>query len=419
MRTVVLGAGIAGVVAAYYLACDGDDVVLIDRGAAAASETSFANAGIVAPGHAHAWAGPEAPLTLLKSIWRAHPALRFRFHADPDFWRWSMTFLRNCTAAANARNTARKLRLCLYSAGLLKELADELKIEFDERRQGALYLHRDHAEFERACEEVAHMKAHGLDAEVADPDRCAELDPALAASRHLLAGGIYAGGDFSGDCRRFASGLVDHCRDNLAIETHFGTTIQGFKTAGSRLTAVETSTGLIEGDRFVLSCGSWSPKIAAPLGIWVPVLPVKGYSLTAPVGGRNGAPSLPAVDEHNFIAYSRLGDRLRVTAYAEFAGYDTNYKPSDFDEMIRAVRELLPDGADYEAASHWACLRPMTPQGPPVLGPAGPKAENLWLNTGHGHMGWSMACGAGRILADMMRGREPAIPTDGLLSINR
>lgn len=415
MRTIILGAGIAGVTAAYYLASRGDEVVLIDRGPEPASETSHANAGLIAIGHAHAWAEPKAPWTLIKSIFESEPALRFRFQADADFWRWCLIFLRNCTRARNDRNTSRKLRLCLYSAGLLKEIADALKFDFDERRLGALYLHREQEKFEQAKIGARHMQAHGLAAEFIDPDRCVELEPALAATKHLLAGAIHGTDDFHGDCRRFSKGLTDYCRETLGVETLFDAEIKGFDHADGRVMAVRTAKGPVVGDRYVLSLGSWSPRMVKPLGLYLPVIPVKGYSVTVPIAGHNGAPERAGVDEHNLIGYARLGDTLRYTAYAEFTGYDAGFKPSDFTAMTRAFRMLYPDAADYDRPTHWACLRPMTPQGPPILGPAGTMADNLWLNTGHGHMGWSMACGAAKILADMMHGEDPAIPTDGMM----
>lgn len=415
MRVVVLGGGIVGVTTAYYLAKDGCEVVLVDRQDEVAAETSFANAGIVAPGHAKAWASPAAPMILLKSLWRDDTALRYRLRADPRMWAWSLRFLMNCTAARNRANTLVKLKLCLYSAGLIKETAEELGIAYDAQEHGALYLHRSAASLEVARASFEAMRADGLAFEVADPDRCVELEPALESARGKLAGGVHAPEDFSGDCHLFAKGLAEYCRNELGVEFRMDETVTGLDLSGKLAAAVTEKNGnrdRVEGDHIVLALGSYAPFLTRQVGIGLPVYPVKGYSLTLPVGGHNGAPRGTGVDEHYLVAYTRMGERLRLTATADFAGYDTNHKPEDFATMLKVARDLFPDGADFDKPSYWACLRPMTPDGPPVLGAT--KHRNLWLNAGHGHMGWTMASGSSRIVADLVQGHTPQHPVAGM-----
>jgi D-amino-acid dehydrogenase len=411
VRVVVLGAGVVGVTAAYELAKDGHEVVVLDRQPLAANETSWGNAGMIAPGHAYSWASPKAPMILLKSLTRGDTALRLRPKADLRMWEWCLRFLRECTAARGRLNTERKVRLCLYSQRALGEVVAETGIEYDRNRQGALYLYRDRESFTAGVAKMKVLQDQGLTLEAVEPDRCVELEPALETAKGKIAGGIFCPSDESGDCHRFTNGLVEVCR-GMGVEFRFGTTIRGLAAAGERIERVETDRGDVAGELYVMSLGSHSPVLARRIGVRLPIYPVKGYSVTIPIDGRNGPPRLSGVDENNLVAWSRMGDRVRLTATAEIAGYDTSHRPEDFRHMLATARDLFPDGGAYDRPHYWAGLRPMTPGGTPIFGRG--RHTNLIYNTGQGHMGWTMACGSARITADLVAGRKPAIGLEGM-----
>jgi D-amino-acid dehydrogenase len=411
MHVLVMGAGVAGVTAAWQLLEEGHTVTVIDRQAEAASETSFANAGLVAPGHALAWSSPRAPKIMLKSLFQKDQPIRFRPSADLALWRWSMKFLAQCTAARARRNTLIKHRLCLYAQKCLQEVAAATGVEYDGERKGLLYLYRTQESLDRGAQNLQILKDDGQDLEVIDRARAAEIDPALAASREKIAGAIFCPSDESGDACKFTRGVAALC-EAKGVRFVYGTAITGIECSGDRVEGVRTGRGVERADAYVLSLGCDSPRLARQLGETLSIYPIKGYSATIPVDGANAPPTVGGVDEDNLTAYVRLGDRVRMTATAEFAGYDTSHRPADFTPMLSAVRELFPAAGDYEHPSYWACLRPMTPEGTPVLGRG--RHVNLWYNTGHGHMGWTMACGTARLTADLIAGRTPDLPLDGM-----
>jgi D-amino-acid dehydrogenase len=410
-RIIVLGAGVIGVTTAWFLAEAGHAVTVIDRQPGPGRETSFANAGLLAPGHAYVWSSPRAPKILLKSLFRDDQALRLKLRADPRLWSWCLQFLRNCTSEKARRNTARTLRLCIYSHAALQALTSETGLDYDRRTGGLLYLYRDAAALAKGVANMAILAEGGRRLEVLDAAGCIRADPALGAARGAIAGAIYAPEDESGDCYKFTEGLVALCRAR-GVAFRFGTTVTGLETAAGRVTRALTDSGPVDGDRFVLALGCRSPHLVRRLGLRLPIYPIKGYSATVPIAGHGGAPVIGGVDEGNLVAYARMGDRLRLTGTAEFSGYGTGHRPSDFRAMLGVARALFPDGGDYDRAEYWACLRPMTPEGTPILGPS--PLRNLFLNTGHGHMGWTMACGSARILADLIEGRAPEIDLAGL-----
>jgi D-amino-acid dehydrogenase len=410
MRAVVLGAGVVGVTAAWQLLEDGHEVTVIDRQPEAARETSFANAGHVAVGHALAWANPRAPGILVRSLLGSDLPLRFRFHADPAFWRWSLAFLRQCTEAQARRNTLIKHRLCQYAQQGLQQLVADTGVEYDGSRVGILYLYRRQETLERGVANLRILADAGQELEVVDRERAAAIDPALAPTKERIAGAIYCAGDESGDAAKFSRELAACCAARGA-RFLYDTTIEGIDAIGDTVTRVRTGRGDVTGDVYVLALGSYSPLLAG-LGERLQVCPVKGYSVTLPIDGANNPPTVGAIDEDTLCAYVRLGDRLRATSIAEFAGYDTSHRPADFAPILRSVRELLPNAADYSRPQYWACLRPMTPAGTPILGRG--RYHNLFYNTGHGHLGWTMACGTARITADLIGGRKPELPLDGL-----
>lgn len=411
MRIIVLGGGVVGVATAYFLARAGHQVTVVERRPEVASETSFANAGLIAPGHSYTWNSPRAPLILLKSLWRDDMALRFHLRADPRMWAWSLRFLANCTAARSRRYTVIKLKLCLYSQRVLNETAEETGVAYDAVNRGVLYLYRDQGHLALGIANMALLSDHGARLEPADPERCVEIEPALAGARGKLAGAIYAPADASGDSRKFTEGLAARCRE-LGVGFEMGRTITAIRGDRSRISEIATDRGPLRADHYVLALGSYSPLLARGLGLGLPIYPVKGYSVTLPTDGAADAPHVGGVDEANLVAYCRMGERLRLTATADFAGYDTAHRPSDFTQMLGVARDLFPQGGAYDQPSYWACLRPMTPDGPPILGPC--PVQNLTLNTGHGHMGWTMACGSARIVADLIDGKTPDIDTTGL-----
>jgi D-amino-acid dehydrogenase len=410
MHVVVMGAGVVGVTTAWQLLEDGHEVTVIDRQPEAACETSFANAGHVAVGHALSWANPRALRMLVRSLVRSDLPLRFRFHADPAYWRWSFAFLRQCTEAQARHNTRIKHRLCGYAQRLLQQVVAETGVEYDGSQVGILYLYRTAATLERGLANLRILADAGQEMEVVDRERAAAIDPALGPTKDRIAGAIYCPSDESGDSAKFSRELAARCAERGA-KFEYRTTIKGVEVAGDRVERVVTDRDDVRGDRYVLSLGSYSPLIKG-LGERLPVYPIKGYSLTLPIDGANNPPTVGGIDEDTLCAYVRLGDRLRATSIAEFAGYDTSHRPADFAHILRSLRELLPNAADYARPQYWACLRPMTPAGTPILDRG--RYRNLYYNTGHGHMGWTMACGTAKITADLIAGRTPDLPLDGL-----
>jgi D-amino-acid dehydrogenase len=405
MRILILGGGVIGVTSAHELMRQGHRVTLIDRGPKVASETSFANACLIAPGHAYAWASPRAPGQLLASMFDKDAALKYRLRWDPRLWEWSLRFLAQCTPGRARANTLAKLRLCLYSREALGQVAAETGVAYHRVTKGALYLHRDSRHFAAAVARMALLKDHGARLEAVDSRRCAEIEPALAGAKDRLAGAIYAPDDESGDCRLFTEALAERCVAR-GLDLRLGTTVKRLLAEGDRIVGVATDRGRFDGAAIVIALGSESPRHLRRVGLKLPIYPVKGYSVTLPARAE-GAPTVPGVDEGGFVAFARIGDRLRVTSTTEFAGYDTSHREADFAAMLRTARELFPEGADYERRDCWACLRPATPDGPPIIGST--PFKNLHLNTGHGHIGWTMACGSARLLADLLSDRKPDI----------
>ncbi len=413
MKVAVLGAGVIGITTAYELAKDGHDVTVVERLPEAAAETSFANAGLFSPGHAYTWASPKAPKILLQSLYKEGQALRFKPSLDPQLWLWSLQFLRNCTAERARINTKRKVRLCMYSQQRLQQVVADTAVPFHGLKGGLLYLYRSQTSFDRGAGNTKILTEEGLELRAISADEAARIDPALEAVKTKLAGAIYCPSDESGDCRVFTQGLAKHIAEQFDVKFKYDTEITGFDTTGDTVSAVRTASGLIKADMFVFCLGVFGPKLARQLGVRLPIYPIKGYSMTLPIDGRNNPPSIGGVDEDKLTAYSRFGNRMRVTATAEFAGYDKSHKPSDFTHMTAAIRDLFPSGANYKQPTYWAGLRPMTPEGTPIFG-AG-KYRNMIFNTGHGHIGWTMSVGSARIAADLVRGTKPDLALDGMM----
>jgi D-amino-acid dehydrogenase len=411
MKVLVLGAGIAGVTTAYELNRDGHEVTVIDREELPASITSYANAGLFAPGHSYAWSSPAAPGILLRSLWRNDQALRLKPRLDRHFLHWMWRFLGECTAERAAVNTSRKVRLCNYSLSVFHETLKNVDVKYDGRRGGLLYLYRDEKVLAGAAVKSKILIDNGCAIEALDREAMTQKDPALLPVKKQFAGALFAKNDESGDCRMFARNMAQWLKGR-GVTFKTGVQITGLESEGDEITGVATTTGREKADRYVLCLGVHSPHLARSIGQDLPIYPVKGYSVTFPVSGRNNPPSISGVDEENLIAYCPLGDRLRVTATAEFSGYGRAHSPKDFRYMMEQMTKLFPDGADYSKPDYWAGLRPMTPEGTPILGRG--RHANLWYNAGLGHMGWTMSHGTARITADLIAGRGAEIPLEGM-----
>ena len=412
MKTLVLGGGVVGVTTAYFLARAGHEVTLLEEKPALGLEATGGNAGIIAPGHSFAWASPRAPQMLWQSVRGAETAIRLRLGTDPELYAWGLRFLRECTADRARRNTLIKLRLCQYSQSVMNDLVRAEQIEYHAITKGALYLYRDGAELEAGVKKMALLAEHGQKQEILDARGVAQLDPVFEPVQAKIAGAIRDVGDSSGDSRVFVENLARVCREKLGVVVKLGTRVTALQAGGDRVDAALTNAGVLTADNYVLALGVGAPIVARTAGVSLPVYPAKGYSSTFPLKPGGRAPMVPGVDEKWLVGWSRLGDRLRLTSTAEFAGYDWGWTPRDFNNILKLARDLFPDAADYDRGEYRACLRPMTPDGPPILGLG--RHRNLFFNSGHGHMGWTMACGTALIVADLMMGRMPALDLEGL-----
>jgi D-amino-acid dehydrogenase len=413
MRVIVLGAGVVGVTSAYYLTLDGHDVTVLDRNNAAASETSYGNAGLVSPGDSYAWASPAALGMFVKSLYRHDLGIKVRPHLNRHFLSWTMKFLLQCTHERARINTLRKLRLALYSKACFDSLVAATGIEFGGRCNGILYFYRTTESLDSGAAHMQLLADHGLSIEIVTRDRLIALDPGLRLAGDRIAGGIFSPMDQTADSCRFSRSLAAWCAKNGSVRFLYDTRVAAIEVGGDRVTGVVTDRGLLSADAFVLAAGAESPRLTRPIGIDLPICPVKGYSVTSPIRKEERAPKLGGVDEDRLVAYSRLGDRVRIAARAEFAGYDRTYRTDDFRILLGAACDLFGDGLDLGKAEYWTGLRPMTPSSVPILGPA--RYRNFHLNVGHGHVGWTMACGSGKFTADLIGGRRPEIDPEGLL----
>jgi D-amino-acid dehydrogenase len=411
MRIVVLGSGIVGTSTAYYLAEAGHEVEVVDRQEGPALETSFANAGEVSPGYSSPWAAPGIPMKALKWLFMRHRPLFIWPTPQPDKVRWGLMMLRNCTSARYELNKSRMVPIAEYSRDLLRELRVKADIAYDERSRGLLQLFRTQKMLDGTAKDIAVLERFGVPYELLDAEGCIRAEPALAQVREKIAGGLRLVGDETGDCFKFTNALAALCRQ-LGVEFRYRTRVDAILTEAGRVTGVTTGKGTITADAYVVAMGSYAPLLLRRIGIDLPVYPVKGYSLTIPVSDASGAPESTVMDETHKVAITRLGDRIRVGGMAELDGYNTTLRPSRRATLEHVVTDLFPNGGDVAKASFWCGLRPMTPDGPPVIGPA--KYPNLYLNAGHGTLGWTMGCGSGRVLADMISGRRPEIDTSGL-----
>ncbi len=411
MRIVILGAGVIGVTSAWYLAKAGHEVTVIDRQPGPALETSFANAGEISPGYASPWAAPGIPLKALKWMFMQHSPLIIQPRPDLFKIEWMARMLMNCTAAAYEVNKGRMLRLAEYSRDCLKDLRAETGITYDERTQGTLQVFRTLKQVDAAAKDIKVLKADGVPFEMLDADGCVAAEPGLAPNRDKLAGGLRLPGDETGDCFKFTTRLAEMATA-AGVTFRYGVSVLGLEKEADRITAVHTSAGRLTADSFVLALGSYSPVLAKGLGMRLPVYPVKGYSITLPIVDEVLAPLSTVMDETHKIAITRLGDRIRVGGMAEIAGFSSSLPAKRKATLVHSVEDLFGGAGDQSQATFWTGLRPMTPDGTPIVGRS--TVRNLFLNTGHGTLGWTMAAGSAAVLADVISGRASAIETRDL-----
>ena len=411
MKIVILGAGVIGVTSAWYLSRQGHEVTVIDRQAAPALETSFANAGEVSPGYSAPWAAPGIPLKAMKWMFQKHAPLIIQPRPDVAKLSWMAKMLMNCTAEAYHVNKSRMVRLAEYSRDCLGQLRAETGITYDERMQGTLQLFRTQKQLDGIYKDTEVLREGGVPFEVLDQDGCIRAEPGLKATRDLFVGGLRLPRDETGDCFKFTNALADHATAQ-GVTFQYGTTIQGLIAESGRITGVKTDKGVVTADAYVLALGSYSPQMVKPLGMTLPVYPVKGYSITAPIIDEPAAPVSTIMDESYKVAITRLGDRIRVGGMAEISGYNNVLPEQRRNTLEHSVGSLFPGAGDLKAASYWSGLRPMTPDGTPVIGKT--RLDNLFLNTGHGTLGWTMACGSARVIADIISGQTPDIETADL-----
>jgi D-amino-acid dehydrogenase len=406
VKVLILGSGVIGVTSAYYLARAGHEVTVVDRQPRPGLETSFANAGEVSPGYSSPWAGPGVPVKAIKWLLMKHGPLVIRPKLDPVMWIWLLKMLRNCTAARYAVNKRRMIPIAEYSRDCLRALRHETGIRYDERERGTLQLFRYASQLDGTADDIAVLKQYGVPFEVLDRAGCIAAEPALSAVQDKIAGGLRLPRDETGDCHMFTQALALEA-EKLGVRFAFNVAIEGLNADATRITGVATSKGMLQADAYVVALGSWSPRLVRPLGISLPVYPVKGYSITVPVSDPDAAPVSTVMDESYKVAITRLDNRIRVGGTAEVSGYSTKLYPARRATLDHSLTELFPRGGRLAEATFWSGLRPMTPDGPPVIGAT--RYANLHLNTGHGTLGWTMACGSGRVLADMLSGRKPDI----------
>lgn len=411
MKVLVLGSGVIGASVAYYLAKSGHQVEVIDRQAGPALETSFANAGEVSPGYSSPWAGPGVPLKAVKWLLMRHSPLVIWPVLDPDMWRWGLSMLANCTGKAYAINKSRMVPIAEYSRDCLKELRAETGIDYDDRAQGTLQLFRTQAQMDGIAKDVEVLKDYKVPFEVLDRAGFVKVEPALQLTQEKFVGALRLPGDETGDCFKFTNRLAEMAQA-LGVTFRYNTSIDGIEVSGGKISGVRTSAGTLTADHYVTALGSFTPQLVKPIGIHIPVYPVKGYSITVPITDARFAPESTIMDESHKVAVTRLGDRIRVGGTAELAGFDMTLRESRRETLNHVLTDLFPKGGDVSQATFWCGLRPMTPDGTPIVGPT--PYPNMLLATGHGTLGWTMAAGTARIIDDLISGRKPDISLDGL-----
>ncbi|VWB58387.1 D-amino acid dehydrogenase [Burkholderia lata] len=414
MRVVILGSGVVGVASAYYLARAGHEVTVIDREAGPALETSFANAGQISPGYAAPWAAPGVPLKAVKWMFEKHAPLAIRLDGTRFQLQWMYQMLRNCTAERYAVNKGRMVRLAEYSRDCLQALRADTGIEYEGRTGGTLQLFRTQQQLDGAAKDIAVLQEANVPFELLSPADLKKAEPALAAVSHKLTGGLRLPGDETGDCQLFTTRLAA-LAESLGVKFRYNTPIDALAIAGGKIAGVQCGSETVRADAYVVALGSYSTSFISNL-MKIPVYPLKGYSITAPIVNEAAAPVSTVLDETYKIAITRFDQRIRVGGMAEIVGFDKKLRAARRETLEMCVNDLFPGGGDTSKATFWTGLRPMTPDGTPIVGRT--PVSNLFLNTGHGTLGWTMSCGSGQLLADLISGKMPAIQADDL-SVHR
>ena len=407
MKIAVMGAGVVGVTSAWYLARAGHEVTVIDRQDAAAMETSFANGGQISTSHAEPWANPATPKQILKWLGREDSPMRFRLRADPHQWAWGLAFLRECLPARTRANAAQIAAINRYSRAQLLALRAETGIQYEQQTRGILRIYEGRQALDEAVAAASLEKLHGIELRVLTAAECVALEPALSARAEHITGGVHAPGDESGDAHTFTQELARLCAAR-GVRFRYGSSVARIETGSGRVSRVFLRSGEnIQADAYVMALGSYSPFLLRPIGISIPVYPLKGYSITIALAEDDVAPRISVSDGAHKLVMSRLGNRLRVAGTAELTGYDTAVNEVRCRAIVRRTFELFPRAGKPENAQFWAGLRPATPGGVPCIGRT--RYPNLLLNTGHGTLGWTMAFGSGAAIADIVSGKKPEL----------
>ncbi|HDR9154359.1 TPA: D-amino acid dehydrogenase [Burkholderia vietnamiensis] len=414
MRVVILGSGVVGVASAYYLARAGHEVTVIDREAGPALDTSFANAGQISPGYAAPWAAPGVPLKAVKWMFEKHAPLAIRLDGTRFQLQWMWQMLRNCTPERYAINKGRMVRLAEYSRDCLQALRADTGIEYEGRTGGTLQLFRSQQQLDGAAKDIAVLREANVPFELLSPAELKNAEPALAAVSHKLTGGLRLPGDETGDCQLFTTRLAA-LAESLGVKFRYNTPIDALAIAGGKIAGVQCGSETVRADAYVVALGSYSTNFVSKL-MKIPVYPLKGYSITAPIVNEAAAPVSTVLDETYKIAITRFDQRIRVGGMAEIVGFDKKLRAARRETLEMCVNDLFPGGGDTSKATFWTGLRPMTPDGTPIVGRT--PVSNLFMNTGHGTLGWTMSCGSGQLLADLISGKKPAIQADDL-SVHR
>lgn len=411
MKILILGSGLLGTASAWYLSRAGHEVTVIDRQPASGLETSFANGGQISVSHAEPWANPHAPAKVLKWLWREDAPLLFRLRMDPAQWSWGLRFLVECLPGRTRDNILQLINLGLYSRASLQALRAETGIQYDQLERGILHFYTSPAEFASAQATAGLMREFGVDRETKSVDECIAIEPALRHARHLLAGGTYTASDESGNAWKFTHELAQLCAQR-GVTFRYGTDVLSLQRAGDRLDGVRVVTPegaeqVLTADRYVMALGSYSPLLLRHVGISIPVYPAKGYSITMPISDPTVAPVVSLTDDERKLVFSRLGNELRSAGTAELNGYNTEINRVRCQALVRRAAEFFPGLGDFSQARFWTGLRPATPSNVPLIGRS--RLSNLFLNTGHGTLGWTHACGSARALADLIVERVPEV----------
>ncbi|MCB1497843.1 MAG: D-amino acid dehydrogenase [Bauldia sp.] len=415
MKTIVLGSGIIGTTTAYYLAKAGHEVHVIERQPEAAMETSFANGGVLHTSEAEPWSRPGMPRAVLSWIGKEDAPMLLRLSALPSMWQWGLDFIRNCGVERYRKAVLVNLRLANHTLSLMDDVRKESGVEYDLMQKGTLKIYTRREALDKNVAESERQREVGLIFEAVDARRCVEIEPALAPIEKTLVGGIYAPPDEHGDCHKFAVGLRKYCTEKLGVTFHFNTEIKRIVRSGDQVASVETSAGSMTGDAYVAALASFAPALLGPLGVKVSIYPAKGVTVTVPDTGWPDGPSVPIIDDTRLFGLIRLGNRYRCSGSVEFTGWDVTPSPARAQAIVDNVIGVFPEFAkcyDKSSAKVWSGLRPMPSSGNPYVGPT--QVKNLYLNCGHGHLGWTLACGSSHLLADVVSGRKPAIDMTGL-----